>query len=208
LLGAAFRALLACRTLGASHVGDLDSLFGAQLDSLCDIINFGICPAMLVYLWGFAEIKLFGWATVMFYVACMTIRLARFNAASIRQHFSPVKKSPDLFFTGVPAPAGATLLLLPVILSLPVEESFDQRFSLVQAELYVMVISLLLVSPIATFSAKAVKINSKYIYLVMTCFVLFLMCCIVKPWVAIPIVCMAYLFSIPISAVMGVVLRR
>jgi CDP-diacylglycerol--serine O-phosphatidyltransferase len=183
-----------------------DSVFGAQLDSLCDIINFGVCPAVVLYLWGFAGVQVSGWAAVSFYVSCMAIRLARFNAAALQKRDSDILDG--MFFTGVPAPAGAALLFLPMVLSLSRDDVFDQRLSPAQVELYILLISSLLVSPIATFSHKAIKIDKKNIYLAMACFALFIACCFMKPWIVLPIVCTAYLLSIPLSAVMAVMLRR
>ncbi len=89
-----------------------ESLIGAELDSLADLVNFGVAPASILGVWVLLEVPVFGWGAVLFYVICAALRLARFNVG-IK---SGVIKDPR-FFTGVPSPAGALLALSPVILS-------------------------------------------------------------------------------------------
>jgi CDP-diacylglycerol--serine O-phosphatidyltransferase len=89
-----------------------ESQLGAELDSLADFANFGIAPALVIYAWALQDLKRAGWIAVLFFAVCMVMRLARFNADS--------KSETDdngEFFTGVPAPAGAMLVLLPMFLS-------------------------------------------------------------------------------------------
>ena len=90
------------------------SKFGAELDSLVDFVNFGVAPALIIYIWELNMYGNLGWLATLLFVICCCLRLARFNVSSV------VTKSPWLenFFTGVPSPAGAGILLLPVILSL------------------------------------------------------------------------------------------
>ena len=89
------------------------SSFGAELDSLCDFVNFGVCPVVVLYLWLYTIIApAFLWSATVTYTICMSIRLARFNTSVL----NPSKIS-KMFFIGVPAPCGAMLVLLPLILS-------------------------------------------------------------------------------------------
>ena len=90
------------------------SRFGAELDSIADFVNFGVAPAMLIYVWGLGELRSLGWIAVLIYVISAALRLARFNVALDAG-------KPDWhggFFVGVPAPAGALIVLLPVYLEL------------------------------------------------------------------------------------------
>ena len=100
-----------------------NSEFGAQLDSLSDVINFGVAPALIVYHWSLIEVRGLGWAIALLLTICCALRLARFNA-----NLSIANKPPwaSRFFTGVPAPAGAGLALLPMILSFEFGEELLQ----------------------------------------------------------------------------------
>ena len=90
------------------------SRFGAELDSLADVVNFGLTPALMVYLWALGDTGGLGWALALVYVICCALRLARFNTALSDENPPPWAGK---FFTGVPAPAGAGLVLLPMALA-------------------------------------------------------------------------------------------
>src|ERR1700680_4326103 len=91
------------------------SRFGAELDSLADFVNFGVAPALILYFWGLHDLKSAGWIAAMVFAICAGLRLARFNVMS---------DDPDRpawasnFFVGVPAPAGAITVLLPIYVAL------------------------------------------------------------------------------------------
>jgi CDP-diacylglycerol--serine O-phosphatidyltransferase len=89
------------------------SRFGAELDSLSDFAVFGLCPAIVMYLYSLSHLGRAGWAASIFFAACMGLRLARFNTCDIENIKTPLSGK---FFTGVPAPAGAILALFPIIL--------------------------------------------------------------------------------------------
>src|SRR5690242_12101900 len=89
------------------------SPFGAELDSLSDFISFGVAPAAVLYLWTMSQLHSIGWAIVLFYAVCCALRLARFNT-QIGAEPAPWMAN---FFSGVPAPAGAGLLMLPMFIS-------------------------------------------------------------------------------------------
>src|SRR6204780_505899 len=87
------------------------SRFGADLDSLADFVNFGVAPALILYFWGLHDLKSAGWIAAMVFAICASLRLARFNVM-IEDPDRPAWTSN--FFVGVPAPAGAITVLLPI----------------------------------------------------------------------------------------------
>src|SRR3954465_4528964 len=89
------------------------SSFGAELDSLSDFISFGAAPAIVLYLWTMSGLQSIGWAMVLFYAVCCALRLARFNNQLAAQ--PPPWRSN--FFSGVAAPAGAGLIMVPMFAS-------------------------------------------------------------------------------------------
>jgi CDP-diacylglycerol--serine O-phosphatidyltransferase len=126
------------------------SRFGEQLDSLADFVDFGVAPAIFVFVWRIDELSSFGWICALVFAICTGLRLARFNAALLAE-----EPRPDWardFFVGVPAPAGAGLILLPYFL----EKSFLAGLPIapVLVAVYSRVIALLMVSRIATLSGK------------------------------------------------------
>ena len=127
------------------------SRFGAELDSLADFIDFGVAPALVLYLWNLHEIKNFGWfAALVFAIAC-ALRLARFNV-SIEDETKAAWAGN--FFTGMPAPAGALVGLLPIYLHLS-EFGLSNAPVYVPYEIaYVLFIALLMASRIPHFSGK------------------------------------------------------
>lgn len=126
------------------------SRFGEQLDSLADFVNFGVAPALFVFVWRLDDLRSFGWICALVFAICTGLRLARFNAALVAE-----EPRPDWardFFVGVPAPAGAGLILLPFFL----EKAFldDLSIAAIVVALYSIMIALLMVSRIPTFSGK------------------------------------------------------
>jgi CDP-diacylglycerol--serine O-phosphatidyltransferase len=89
------------------------SRFGAELDSLSDFAVFGVCPAIVMYLYSLSSLNRLGWMISVFFAVCMCLRLARFNTHDIENVKTPLS---GRFFTGVPAPAGAVLAMFPIIL--------------------------------------------------------------------------------------------
>lgn len=124
------------------------SRFGAELDSLADTVNFGVAPALLLYIWGLGGMKGFGWVAALVFACCMALRLARFNAALDTDK----PKWQSNYFTGIPAPAGAITVLLPFYLSgLDIVNVRAYPFLIA---LYVLAIAFMLVSTIPTWSGK------------------------------------------------------
>lgn len=174
------------------------SPFGAQLDSLADFLNFGVVPALLVYFWKIQELKGLGWAAVLFFIVCQAIRLARFNAKLQVEPEIPELK--NKFFEGVAAPMGGGLILFPLMLTFLFEQHFDvPPFTItpIGVTLYMMVMGLLMVSRIPTFSLKGLKISRKHTSLLLAGIGFFIIAAITEPWIFFPFLSVLYLATIP-----------
>ncbi|MBL0725860.1 MAG: CDP-alcohol phosphatidyltransferase family protein [Alphaproteobacteria bacterium] len=143
-----------------------DSEFGAILDSLCDMVTFGICSPAIIYIWGTNGNK-FGWFTFLFFSSSMAVRLARFNSLDSKKVESKNGKSSNtsqMFFRGIPAPAGAMLNLIPICLSI-VFYNFTNK-ALVDASIQIsLLVSAGLLSTMPTFSLKGVRLTKNNIFL-------------------------------------------
>ncbi len=178
--------------------------FGAELDSLCDFVNFGICPALVIYLWSFQqyELKFLSWFVNSLYIACMAIRLARFNTTAEDANDIVTKK----YFTGVPAPAGAILAIFPLILDFTIgrgspfaEYDFSLQSHTLAIDIYIFIIAMLLPSRLATFSSKNITINPKYLYISMIASAMLIGFTFIYTWQSLAILSIIYIISIPIS---------
>ena len=129
------------------------SEFGAELDSLADFFNFGVVPGLILYRYALGEANALGWVFVLIYTVCACLRLARFNVNRDTPEGSAKK-----FFTGVPAPAGAMLALMPAFLTQA--EILDARAAPMLVALWMGVVGGLMISRIPTLSAKALRIPS------------------------------------------------
>lgn len=177
------------------------SEFGAQLDSLADFFNFGIAPALVLYMWIAHEIKGLGWAITLFFVIAQALRLARFNCQSDNEENKEIN---DKFFKGVPAPCGAMLSLLPLILTLFFNEKFDHppfAITPLMVIIYMAVIAILMVSNIPTISIKKIKIKKRFSSLFLALAGMFVIAFIIEPWVALPVLGTIYLATIPFSVI-------
>jgi len=128
------------------------SKVGKELDSLTDVISFGVAPGFIMYFWTLNEFGKFGWMLVLIYPVCCALRLARFNLTSIEENESWKIN----FFEGVPSPAAAGMVLLPLILSLSGLFQFE-NYSILSS-ITILVTSVLMVSKIPTYSLKRILI--------------------------------------------------
>ena len=128
------------------------SKVGKELDSLTDVISFGVAPSFIIYFWSLNEIGKFGWMVVLIYSVCCALRLARFNLTTIEEE----ERWKINFFEGVPSPAAAGLVLLPLILSL--SEIFQFENKAYVSSIVILVTSFLMVSKIPTYSLKRILI--------------------------------------------------
>lgn len=172
------------------------SNFGAQLDSLADFVNFGVAPAIIIYLWELNKIPLkgLGWSLVLFYAICSAIRLARFNS-DLAEEDRPAWR--EGFFTGVPAPMGAYLALLPMIVSF--ESDFIKVWHPLVIGLYLGVIGILMASRLPTFATKKIAIPKQYISIFLVCFGVIVGVIIIQPWSSLSLLGVIYIFSFPFS---------
>ena len=173
-----------------------DSRFGAELDSFADFLNFGVAPAFIMWLWGFQAMGNLGVVMAFFFAMCCALRLARFNA-SLTENDDALN---DRYFSGVPAPAGGLLVMTPILLNVVVPGSKEFAGLTV---LFMVGVSLLMVSKVPTFSLKAVKLR-----IPRRNFVPILLATVVSgmmifnfPRAALLIAAVVYIGSLPISAV-------
>ena len=172
------------------------SRFGAELDSLADFVNFGVAPALMVYFWSLHELKSAGWIAAMVFAICTGLRLARFNVMVD----DPNKPAwAGNFFVGIPAPAGAITVLLPIyvyFLGMP-RFAFMAPVTLV----YTLAIAFLMVSRLPVFSGKRVgkRVAPEMVLPVFVAVVLFFALLVAYPWVVLTIGTVAYLASLPIG---------
>lgn len=168
------------------------SKFGAELDSLADFVSFGVVPALLLYLWTMDNLGRFGWIlTLVFTVACV-LRLARFNTF-LEDPNRPAWASN--FFTGVPAPMGAALVLLPMMLSFQFGADFFR--SPIVVSVFLVGVGALMVSRLPTFSFKKFKVPNHWVLPTMLIVGLYGALLFNAPWMTIAITLLAYLTSIP-----------
>ena len=169
------------------------SSFGAQLDSLSDFVGFGVAPALLLYIWTMGELRSIGWALVLLFGVCCALRLARFNT-QIGAELPPFAYN---FFTGVPAPAGAGLVMIPMMLWFETGIAFFRSPYLNGVVL--AVVAALMVSRIPTYSFKRFRIPREWVLptlLVIGGLAAFLT---TEPWATLLAMGALYLISIPVS---------
>ena len=131
------------------------SKVGKELDSLTDMISFGVAPAFIMYFWKLNTLEKFGWLLCLIYVICVALRLARFN---INSNQEPSWK--DNFFEGVPSPAGGILLLTPLIISLSGFNFLQLNYNLI-VPIFFILTSFLLISKFPSYSFKKIVIPRK-----------------------------------------------
>ena len=173
------------------------SRFGAELDSLADFVDFGVAPALVMYLWSLHEFRGLGWFAALVFAIAAALRLARFNVSIDDPHKQPWQ---DAFFTGMPAPAGACLALLPLYLSFSeLHVPFDHRFVLWHIG-YVLVIAFLMASRIPHFSGKSFgRIPREYVVFVLFGVAVTLLLIATWPMEMLAAFCLLYLALIPVA---------
>ncbi|MGE5512618.1 MAG: CDP-alcohol phosphatidyltransferase family protein [Bacteroidota bacterium] len=171
------------------------SRFGAELDSLADFVNFGVAPAVLVFTWGLGELKGFGWISALLFACAMALRLARFNA--MLDVDKP--KWQSNYFTGMPAPAGAIAVLLPLYIN--GLGLFEVRGAPLLIALYTLFVAVLLVSTIPTFSGKLLgeRIERDLVLPVLVAVAALVGLLVTYPYGTLTVVTLLYLAMIPVS---------
>ena len=147
------------------------SKVGKELDSLTDMISFGVAPAFIMYFWKLNTLGRFGWLLCLIYVICVALRLARFNISSNQE---PSWK--DNFFEGVPSPAGGILVLTPLIISLTGFNYIELNFDII-TPIFFIATSFLLISKFPSYSFKKIVIQRKATIFLLFSIILFLGFC-------------------------------
>jgi CDP-diacylglycerol---serine O-phosphatidyltransferase len=172
------------------------SKFGAELDSLADFVNFGVAPAILIYFWSLNEMRPLGWIfCLMLSIAC-ALRLARFNVA-LEDPLKPAYA--NAFFTGMPAPAGAGLAMVPLYFGFWQGDTEGHRYALWIAP-YIVAIAILMVSHVPTFSGKTVtKVPRELALPILAGAVLVVICLFTYPWETLLVAAALYVALLPVS---------
>lgn len=179
------------------------SKFGTELDSLSDFVSFGVAPAMVLYHWSLWELGGKGWIIITFYCICSALRLARFNS-----RLGEVMPSWAYnYFTGVSAPAGAGLSLLPMMISFLFPELEIVRSVFVVGTLAV-VTALLKISTIPTYSLKQIKVPQPFVLPTFLLVGVFAATLVAEFWATFTGFVVAYFLSIPFSVRSFLHLRR
>ena len=169
------------------------SRFGAELDSLADFVNFGVAPALILYFWDLHELRSAGWIAALAFAICAGLRLARFNVSTDDPN-RPAWASN--FFVGMPAPAGAITVLLPIYLYfLGVPQWAPITF------LYTLLIAFLMVSRLPVFSGKRLgtRVPREMVLPVFVVVVLFVALLLSYPWIVLTLGTLVYLGCLPVG---------
>jgi CDP-diacylglycerol--serine O-phosphatidyltransferase len=171
-----------------------ESRFGAELDSLSDVIAFGATPALVLYMWVMQDMPRFGWTISVFFVLCAALRLARFNA-QIDTDNQPHKSAG--FNTGVPSPPGAALALLPMMIWFETGAEWVRDYRLLAP--WLLLCAFLMVSNVATYSWSSIKIRRSLRFMALAAVSLFVATLVAAPWVALIGVGILYAGMLPFS---------
>lgn len=172
------------------------SKLGAELDSLADLVSFGVAPGVMVYAWTMHTAGGIGWVPTLLFCVCAALRLARFNIA---QDKTTEPQGAYSFFTGLPTPGAAGILMVPMVLAFQYP---DGQFNNVLLNGSVTVVAaLLMVSRVPTFSLKGRHLPHKYVLPTLLLFCLFVGFAVEAPWATLTVVMFTYMTTIPISLV-------
>ena len=172
------------------------SRFGAELDSLADFVNFGVAPGIIIFTWALGDSKSLGWIVVLVFALCAALRLARFNVALDNTDQPRWMSS---YFVGVPAPAAAIIVLLPL---------YVENLGLAEVAwltpiilVYTLAIALLMVSGVPTFSGKLIgqRIAREYVPPVLVLTALFVAVLVTYPYITLTVGSLLYIAVIPFS---------
>jgi len=165
--------------------------FGAELDSLSDVISFGVAPGILIYLWSTFELGSLGWSMSLFFVICSALRLARFTADI---YIAPKNIDSKIYFVGVPSPGAAGLSLLPVFIVFEFDILFFRNpyFNIIN----LLIIGFMMISKIPTFSLNSINFNRKYSPWAVLTIAIICIGLISNVWATLILLACAYIISI------------
>lgn len=175
------------------------SPFGAQFDSLADAINFGVAPGMILYVYILNNIHHLGWIAVLIYSIACCLRLARFNA---KLDDPKIKKWQKNYFQGIPAPAGALLVLLPVYLgSLGMVYNKALIFFFF---FYTIIVAILLISNLPVWNGKNLNgfVRRDFLVMLLLVLVAYVSFMVVYPWEVLSLTALLYILFLPFSFIM------
>jgi CDP-diacylglycerol---serine O-phosphatidyltransferase len=177
------------------------SRFGAEFDSLTDFLCFGVAPAFILYLWSLQSAGAYGFMPCVMFAVCMALRLARFNATL---DATPHPAYAYNFFTGVPAPAGAGLVLFPLFLALEAKKlGWDWLLHASRFPVFVAAVligtALLLISTLPVWSFKNFKVPAEYVLPTLLGTGMFAALLVADPWAALPAAGLLYVIMLPFS---------
>ena len=173
-----------------------ESRFGAELDSLSDVIAFGVAPALILYLWSLQAMPKVGWIVALMHAVCCALRLARFNA-NIDADIQPHKKAG--FLTGVPAPAGAGLAFVPLYLWLVTDLPVFRAWYVVAP--WTFLVAFLMISNVATYSWGSLRLRRNVRLEAIAVVGLFAAALITVPWVTLLVISVLYVTLIPFGMI-------
>ena len=178
------------------------SKVGKELDSLTDVISFGVAPAFIMYFWSLNKLGKFGWLLCLIFVVCVALRLARFNV-----HSNEEASWKDNFFEGVPSPAGGILVLMPLIYSLSELKFLNINYNFIVPVFFILV-SLLLISKVPTYSLKKIVVPRTMTIFLLFGIVLFFGLLLIYTFNVMVISGLVYLCLIPISFIHYIKLNK
>lgn len=171
------------------------SRFGAELDSLSDFLCFGVAPALVLYISSLSDAGSLGWIVTLMFPMCSALRLARFNTALVAD--TPPPAWTGSYFTGVPAPAGALLALIPLMVSFEIEAAWP-RHALVVGTVLVLVGGLM-VSRLPTFSFKKGRVPRHLVLPALLGAALAMGVIASSPWIGLSLLGLVYVSLVPYS---------
>ncbi len=173
------------------------SRFGAELDSLADFVNFGVAPAFLVFNWGLGDLKSAGWICVMIFALASALRLARFNAAIDDDK----PKWQSNYFIGMPTPAAAIVVMLPVYLHHLGADWLKTAWALKLVMAYTLFIAFMMVSTIPTYSGKLMgeRVGREWVLPIFIVAIGFVAMLFTYPYETLAASTVAYLAMVPVS---------
>ena len=169
------------------------SKVGKELDSLTDVISFGVAPAFIMYFWSLKDLGRIGWLICLIYVVCVALRLARFN---VNSSVEPSWK--DNFFEGIPSPAGGVLVLFPLVYSQSELQLFNFNYEIFVPLMFVL-ISILLISKLPTYSFKRIAVPRNMTIFLLFGIILYFGLILIYTFNAIVLSGLIYLLMIPMS---------
>ncbi len=167
-----------------------DSKMGAELDSLADFVNFGVAAPLVLYFWALQDMRGTGWIAVLVFAVCCALRLARFNVSS-KSERDAGDHEPSAYFVGVPAPAAALLVLLPMSLSIAFAGAALLPDVVICA--YMVLVGWLMISRIPTWSFKTARVSGKNVKFLLVGFAIFAAAVLTYAWITLVVLCLGYI---------------